>query len=340
MESISVSGIEGLSSYAAISQFTASPVGNPNWKIGVTAAIVPKVTADLPVKPIPFGLNWDHLSDISLFDPASDEPGHIDALLGIDVFIGCLLKGQLAGPPGSPTAFETVFGCVLGGLINSSTCNTSHNSVSCLNDAICRFWEIKEPPSDKLACSMEGHAVIQHFQDKHYRTPLARFVVPLPRKLNIASIGELKSQAIRRFLALERNLNSKGKFSEVESVMLEYLKLGHAEEVPIKDFDKPTDKVFYLPMSVVYKDSCTTTKIRAVFDASAKSMSGVSLNDTLLVGPTVHPPLLDVLSRFRCFRIPLSTDVSKMYRAIELENEGKNSHRYVWQSSPNDMIRD
>ena len=57
-----------------------------------------------------------------------------------------------------------------------------------------------------------------------------------------------------------------------------------------------------------------------VFDASAKSSNGVSLNDTLLVGPTIHPPLIDMLLRFRLHRIALTADadVSKMYRAIEL----------------------
>ena len=40
-------------------------------------------------------------------------------------------------------------------------------------------------------------------------------------------------------------------------------------------------------------------RVRAVFDASAKSSSGVSLNDLLLVGPTVHSPLIDVLALFR-----------------------------------------
>ena len=40
------------------------------------------------------------------------------------------------------------------------------------------------------------------------------------------------------------------------------------------------------------------TKIRALFDASAKSLTGVSLNDTLLVGPTAHPLLVDVLLCF------------------------------------------
>lgn len=51
-------------------------------------------------------------------------------------------------------------------------------------------------------------------------------------------------------------------------------------------------------MHTVRKDSSTTTKIRVVFDASMKTASGVSLNDTLMVGPTVHPSLDEVLIRF------------------------------------------
>ena len=71
-------------------------------------------------------------------------------------------------------------------------------------------------------------------------------------------------------------------------------------------------------MHAVRKESSTTTKLRAVFDTSMKSTSGVSLNDTLMVGPTVHPSLVDVLLRFRKYRIAIFADISKMYRAVEL----------------------
>ena len=93
-------------------------------------------------------------------------------------------------------------------------------------------------------------------------------------------------------------------------------------------------------MYVVHKDSSTTTKIRAVFDASAKSASGVSLNDTLLVGPTVHPLLIDVLLRFRMHRVALTTDVSKMYKAVELVPSDREYHRFVWRSEPNQTLQD
>ena len=143
-------------------------------------------------------------------------------------------------------------------------------------------------------------------------------MVPLPKNPSAGALGESRAQAVKRFQSLELSLNRRGRFQEFDSVMREYIDLGHAEVVPTCDLEKPPALTFYLPMHAVYKASSTTTKVRAVFDASAKSSSGVSLNDTLLVGPTVHPTLLDVLLRFRTHPVALTADVSKMYRAIEL----------------------
>lgn len=141
-------------------------------------------------------------------------------------------------------------------------------------------------------------------------------------------------------MSLERSLTLNGRFSELEAVMQEYIDMGHAETVPLGDLDKPEHEVFYLPMHAVYKNSSTTTKIRAVFDASAKSSSGMSLNDTLLVGPTVHPPLIDVLLRFRQHRIALTADVSKMYRPVELTSADRDLHRFVWRSNSKEVLKD
>ena len=142
---------------------------------------------------------------------------------------------------------------------------------------------------------------------------------------------------MRRFLSLERSLHAKDQFDEFGSIMQEYLDLGHAEQVPHSDLEGPQHQVFYLPMHAVRKDSSTTTKIS---DASAKSSSGVSLNDTLLVGPTVHPSLVDVLLRFRLHRIALTIDVTKMYRAVELAESDRDFHRFVWRATSSESLCD
>ncbi len=181
---------------------------------------------------------------------------------------------------------------------------------------------------------------MKHFEIHHSRDPNGRFIVPLPKKLETKPLGESRSQAVRRYKSLEKSLRSRGAFDEFNLVMEEYFDKNHAELVPENDLIKPPSQVFYMPMHAVYKATSTTTKVRAVFDASAASSSGVSLNDKLLVGPTVHPSLVDVLLRFRLHRIALTADVSRMYRMVLLEESDKDLHRFVWKRNGSDSLRD
>lgn len=272
------------------------------------------------------------------------QPGRIDVLLGVDIFAGVMLQGRRFGPAGSPVAFETQFGWVLAGQLNSSTPTetyaTHHVSTLSGDDILRKFWEVEERTIGKTFLTPEERFVVQHFADNSSRTQDGRFVVPLPRKSDAKPLGESRAQAVRRFLALERSLYSRGRFDEFRPGIEEYFSMGHAELVLVADLEKPPRNVFYLPMHAVRKDSSTTTKIRAVFDASAKSSTNLSLNDTLCVGPTVHSSLVDVLIRFRSFRVALTTDVSRMYRAVELAVADHDLHRFVWRSSRIEPLRD
>ena len=108
-----------------------------------------------------------------------------------------------------------------------------------------------------------------------------------------------------------------------------YFKLGHAKSVPLEVMKKPSNEVCYMPMHAVWKDSSTTTKLRVVFDASAKRTSGSSLNDQFLVGPTVHPPLIDFLLRFWPFKVAMTTNVSKMYREVVIHEDQRYLDRFL-----------
>ena len=207
-------------------------------------------------------------------------------------------------------------------------------------DLLRRFWELEERTSPNCTLTLEERAALKHFNSHHTRDAHGRFIVPLPKRSLETKLGESRSQAVRTFLSFERSLHAKEFFSEVQKVIDEYLVNDHAEEVPMSDLEKPVEEVFYLPVHVVHKESSTTTKIRAVFDASASTSSGISLNDTLMVGPTVHPSLVDVLIRFRAHRTALIADVSRMYRAILLTPSDKDLHRFVWRDSPNSNLKD
>ena len=120
------------------------------------------------------------------------------------------------------------------------------------------------------------------------------------------------------------------KKAQSKNSISEYLKSGHAEEVPAQDLCKYSNEVFYLPMHIVYRESSSTTRVHVVFDGSAQSSSGISLNDLFLVDPTVHSTLMDVLLRFRLYRVALIADESRMYRAVRLFEPDKDLHRFVW----------
>ena len=77
-------------------------------------------------------------------------------------------------------------------------------------------------------------------------------MVPLPKRDDVSKIGESRSQAVQRFLSLERSLHSKDQFSAFADVIEEYFSLRHAEEVPLVDLQKPPCDVFYLPMHAVH----------------------------------------------------------------------------------------
>ena len=242
---------------------------------------------------MPLNREWEHVKGLRLAEPEFGKPGKIDLLLGVETFVDIVRHGRRRGHHGSPTAIETSFGWVLAGNTNIQDTDTvppHHVAVLTGDDLLRQFWELEERFVAHSTLTPQERAVINHFDVHHSRDTEGRFIVPLPKKPNLTKLGESRAQAVHRFLSFERIMHSKGQFEEVEKVIEEYFANKHAEPVPLTDLQKPPSEVFYLPMHVVHKESSTTTKVRAVFDASAKTSTGASLNDSLLVGPTVHPP--------------------------------------------------
>ncbi|KAJ8875846.1 hypothetical protein PR048_023748 [Dryococelus australis] len=60
----------------------------------------------------------------------------------------------------------------------------------------------------------------------------------------------------------------------------------------------------------------SSTRLRVVFDVSANTGTGNSLNDLLFIGPVVQDHLLKIVIRFRGHRYALTADIEKLYRQI------------------------
>ena len=115
--------------------------------------------------------------------------------------------------------------------------------------------------------------------------------------------------------------------------------LGHLEEIPADEVDKPSCETYYLPHHWVFKEDSTTTKLRVLFDGSAKTSNGQSLNETLMVGAKLQPYLYSTLLRFRFHKIALSGDIAKMYRQIASDKDDKDFHRILWRDNPQEPIK-
>jgi len=77
----------------------------------------------------------------------------------------------------------------------------------------------------------------------------------------------------------------------------EYEDLGHMNQ--INEDISSTEERYYFPHHAVFKSSSSTTRTRVVFDGSCRSNNGLSLKDTLLVGPTIQQDLYPIVLQFR-----------------------------------------
>jgi hypothetical protein len=181
---------------------------------------------------------------------------------------------------------------------------------------------------------MEEEAIERHFVETTTRDETGRFVVRLPRHSQDFQLGESYNKARCRFQQLERRLKKNLELQrESKKCMDEYLSLGHIHLVPGEDdssHESTVDKfICFLPHHAVFKESSTTTKTRVVFNASAKSTTGVSLNDMFMVGPTVQQDLISIVLRFLMHRYAMTADIPKMYRQIRVHPEDYDLQRIL-----------
>ena len=88
-------------------------------------------------------------------------------------------------------------------------------------------------------------------------------------------------------------------------------------------------KVHYLPHHAVVRRDKQTTKLRIVFDASAKC-DGPSLNECLYTGPKFDQSILDILLRFRMHQVALTADIERAFLMVSISEQDRDVLRFLW----------
>lgn len=282
---------------------------------------------------------WNHIKQLQLADPAFYEGNKVDILLGAAEYAKIIKNGLVKGEEGAPIAQNTELGWIISGNSNKKTpaeniSIRSMVSTAEVNEFLKKFWEINEISNQKQQTSEEKECE-EHFNRTHRRLENGRYVVQLPLRDNKVELGQTKNMAVATFLQLEKKFaRNKDYFNQYKQFIDEYIELGHMVET-----NENAQDINYLPHHAVFKES-STTKIRVVFDASRKSSNQKSLNDNLMVGPTIQPDMVTIMMRWRKHRIAFTADIEKMYRQILVHKEHTNLQRIIWRNAPNERLRD
>ncbi|GFV67154.1 DUF1758 domain-containing protein [Trichonephila clavipes] len=294
----SITGINGITQ---ASKYSANiEISNRDYTFArnVQFSLLPKITDAIPVSKL-------NISDLNI--PASIEladsdfhmPGQIDILIGSELFFEILNPEQHYLQEGNVILQNTKFGYLVTGTLSQSQqqANCCLISEPSLDITVKKFFELESLPVDskEITKSEEEIYCKEHFVSTYKRDKTGRFIVRLPIKENAETLlGYSKENAIKRLNGIWEKLNKNNTMGTLyKEFMNEYELLCHMEEIKNETLDKIN---YYIPHHSVYKPS---TPLRVVFDASAKTASGFSLNSILLNGGIIQQDLFSIVSRFR-----------------------------------------
>ncbi|XP_063972058.1 uncharacterized protein LOC135159926 [Diachasmimorpha longicaudata] len=192
---------------------------------------------------------------------------------------------------------QTALGWVIEG--GAPTSSPFHNRCCHLNNTdslefdLSKFWKIENAAEKSRFNDVEA-AREKHFKDYVTRDATGRYIVALPFNDNISRLGTSRSRAYNRFKSCEKKFYREPELAgQYKVVIQEYIDFGHMTESSTSNL---SDHGHYLPDHAVFKQGSFTTKLRVVFNGSATTNTGVSLNDALHVGPTIQGDILSLLS--------------------------------------------
>ena len=192
-----------------------------------------------------------------------------------------------------------------------------------LSSSLKAFWEL-----ESLGIKQEEPSVHDNFKGT-IMFKNGRYEVSLPWKSTTTRLPSNRDLAGRRLDGLLKRLYHHPEvLQEYHAVMQEQLRQGIIEKVD-ETLQNTGNIVHYIPHHAIIRQDKQTTKLRIVYDASARG-SGPSLNDCLHSGPKFDQSILDIVMRFRAYKVAVVADVEKAFLMVSVCEEDRDALRFLW----------
>ena len=160
-----------------------------------------------------------------------------------------------------------------------------------------------------------------------------RYMVPLLWKEHHDPLPDNFQLSVHRLRGLLRRLRQEPSvLRDYNDIIQDQLRRGIIEPVP--HIENIPGATHYLPHHAVVRRDKTTTKVRVVYDASARGGNGPSLNECLYKGPKFNQLIFDLLVRFRAYKIALTADLEKAFLMIVVDQADHDVLRFIWVDDP------
>lgn len=274
---------------------------------------------------------YDHLKGVKMDDMDTKEFLPVHLILGVCDHTKIKTEtAPLIGATNEPIAEKTKFGWTIispGKEVDLSPMFLTQTSTADY-DNLCRLDVLG------LADCATGdqEEVYSEFKEQLRRDEEGWYEASLPWKGNHPPLPSNEAGSLRRLTGLVKKLRSQGTIERYDQVIQDQIKTGIVERV---GGPATGQHEFYIPHKAVVRDTAETTKLRVVYDASARAYSGApSLNECLNPGPPLQNKLWSVLVRSRFHPVAVTGDIKQAFLQVRIKEQDRDALRFHWLKDP------
>ena len=269
---------------------------------------------------------YTHLSDLEMTDrdEKSNLPVHI--ILGTSEYARIKTPNKpRIGRPGEPIAELTKFGWTI----------LSPGKEVDLNNMF--LTQVSEADYNAL-CSLDVLGLLdiqsevdvyEDFKKQLTRSDEGWYETGLPWKQAHPELPTNKEGSLKRLDSLLPRLERQNILEMYDEVIKDQLAQNIIERVT----SEPVGREVYIPHKPVIRESAESTRIRIVYDASARARRNVpSLNDCLETGPPLQNYMWNVLARNRFRAVAVVGDIKQAFLQVRIQEGDRDAMRFHWLS--------